>query len=119
MATAVVEPVALIPASLYARLKHEATLAAFRQELAGLRFSIVLLARWESSDNLDACNRGELREELAHLRALYLDTLDELAMTFGVQQAIEMKQEVERSIEVPRDMMPPIAACEEDEQRYF
>ena len=120
MSTAVAEPAALIPASLYERLRHEATLAAFRQELAGLRFSIVLLARWELSHELEAANRSDLRCELAHLRAVYLDTVDELAMTFGVRQAIEIKEEVEQTVEVPRDMMPPIMTREEeDEQRYF
>lgn len=121
MATATFEPAALMPASLYSRLKHEATLAAFRQELAGLRFSIVLLARWESSGSVDEDNRFELCCELAHLRTVYLDTVDELAMTFGVQQAIDTKEEVERAVEVPCDMMPLTMACEEeeDEQRHF
>ena len=118
MSTAVLDTAALIPASIHVRLKRESNLEAFYQELAGLRFSIVLLARWERSDNLDADNKAELREELAHLRALYLDTIDEMAMTFGVQQAMHAKAEVEHNVEVPRGMMPPMMVCE-DEQLYF
>jgi len=118
MATAVLDTAALIPASIHLRLKHGTTLEAFYQELAGLRFSIVLLARWERSDSLEAENRAELREELDSLRALYFDSIDELAMTFGVQQAIDAKAEIERTIEVPRGIMPPIMVCE-GEQLYF
>lgn len=118
MSTAVLDTAALIPASIHVRLKRESNLEAFYQELAGLRFSIVLLARWEGSTSIDAENRAELRDELAHLRALYLDTIDELAMTFGVQQAMDAKAETERTVEVPRDMMPPMMVCE-DEQLHF
>ncbi len=118
MATAVLDTAALIPASIHVRLKRESNLEAFYQELGGLRFAIVLLARWERSENLDECTRAELREELVHLRALYLDTLDELAMSFGVQQAMDAKAEVERTVEVPRGMMPPMMVCE-DQQLYF
>ena len=118
MSTAITEPAALIPASLYARLRRESTLDAFHQELAGIRFSIVLLSRWRSSPGLDAANRAELREELTHLRSLYLDTLDELAMAFGVQRAIETRQEVERTVEVPRGMMPPLSDSEDDSREF-
>jgi hypothetical protein len=118
MSTAVLDTAALIPASVHVRIKHEPNHAAFKQELAGLRFAIVLLARWERSDSLDAENRAELREELTHLRALYLDTIDEMAMTLGTQQAMDAKAEVERTVEVPRDMMPPMMACD-NRQLYF
>jgi hypothetical protein len=118
MSTAILDTAALIPASIYEHLKHEPNVAAFQQELAGLRFSIVLLARWESSSSLDAGNRAELREELVHLRTLYFDTIDEMAMTFGVQHAMDAKAEVECTVEVPHDMMPPILTCE-DEQLDF
>lgn len=118
MSTAVLDTAALIPATLYARLKRESNFAAFLEELAGLRFSIVLLARWEASDHVDPENRTELRHELARLRALYFDTIDEMAMVFGVQQAMDAQKEVERTVDVPRDMMPPMAS-RGDEQLYF
>jgi hypothetical protein len=118
MSTAVLDTAALIPATLYARLKREPNFSAFLEELAGLRFSIVLMARWQASEHVEEENRAELRHELARLRALYLDTVDEMAMAFGVQQAMDAQKDVERSVEVPRDMMPPMAA-REDEQLYF
>jgi len=118
MSVAVPDTAALIPASIHARLRRETSIAAFYQELAGLRFAIVLLARWERFDNLDAENRAELREELVHLRALYSSTIDEVAMTMGVQQAMDAKAQVEQTVEVPRGMMPP-KMVSEDEQLYF
>jgi hypothetical protein len=118
MSTAVLDRVALLPASLHARLKRKSTLAAYYQELAGLRFSIVLLARWEHSESLQEDNRAELREELAHLRAYYFDTIDDLAMAYGVQQAMNAQAEVERTVDVPRDMTPQTLICD-DGQLYF
>lgn len=88
------------------------------QELCSLRFSIILLARWEASPNLQKDNLAELRDELADLRVLYFDKIDEIAMTFGVQQAIETKDTVERNVTVPKDMMPPMKP-KEQEQLYF
>jgi hypothetical protein len=118
MSTSTFTPAPIVPASVHVRLKHEISLAALTQELAGLRFSILLLARWEGSREVDAENRVELREELAHLRLLYFETIDELAMGFGIQQAMRTKEDVERTVSVPRDMMPPLKA-RENEQLYF
>jgi len=118
MSTALLDTAALIPAALHARLKREFNFAAFLQELAGLRFSIVLLARWQGSDSVDGENRAELREELVHLRTLYFETIDEMAMIFGVQRAMDAQREVERTVEVPGDMMPPLKT-RNDEQLYF
>jgi hypothetical protein len=112
------ETAAIVPAAVYARLKRETSLAAVTQELAGLRFSIILLARWEAARSVDAASMAELRKELAELRALYFDKIDALAMTFGVRQAMETKASVERSVVVPKGMVPPIA-LEEREQLYF
>jgi hypothetical protein len=67
---------------------------------------------------VDAGNRAELREELAHLRVLYLDAIDELAMAFGVPQAMKTKEDVERTVMVPKDMIPPLKHREQ-EQLYF
>lgn len=118
MSTAVLDQAALIPAAIHVRIRREPNLDAFYQELAGLRFSIVLLARWQSADTLDEDNRAELREELSHLRKLYFDAIDEMAMSFGIAQAMGAKDEVERNVEVPPDMMPPMAA-RHNEQLYF
>jgi hypothetical protein len=118
MSTAVLDSAALIPATLYARLRREPNFSAFLEELTGLRFSIVLLARWQASDYVEKENRAELCHELTRVRSLYFDTIDEMAMAFGVQQAMNAQKEVERTVEVPCDMMPPMAT-REDEQLYF
>jgi hypothetical protein len=112
------ETATLVPAAVYVRLKRETHLAAVTQELAGLRFSIILLARWEAARSVDAASMVELRRELVRLRALYFDKIDALAMGFGVQQAIETQRSVERSVNVPKGMMPPLR-FEEFEQLYF
>jgi len=50
--------------------------------------------------------RAELREELELLRQHYGDKVDEIAMTFGVQRAIETQNQVERTVIVPRNVKP-------------
>ncbi len=118
MSTAVLTAAPIVPASVYVRLRHETNLAAMAQELASLRFSIILLARWETSGSVDRENLAELRDELAHLRGLYFEKIDDIAMTFGVQQAIDTKEKVERSVAVPKNMMPPTKK-KAQEQLYF
>jgi hypothetical protein len=109
---------ALVPAAVFARLKRETNLAAITQELSGLRFSIILLARWEAARTLTAANMAELRRELKEMRRLYNEKIDAMAMTFGVQQAMETQATVERSIMVPRSMDPP-SGRQEQEQLYY
>jgi len=92
------------PASRYVLETREALLTYDTEELAALRFSIILTARWEASESEDLDRRTELREELALLRKHYGDMIDEIAMTFGVDQAIKAKEEVERTVIVPRNM---------------
>jgi hypothetical protein len=118
MSTSVLDAAPIVPASVYIRLKHETNVAAMTQELASLRFSIILLARWEASRSVDLDNLAELRTELAHLRALYFDKIDEMAMIFGIKQALATKESVERTVTVPKDMMPPMKK-KEQEQLYF
>jgi hypothetical protein len=81
-------------------------LAYESEELAALRFSIILTARWAASDDEVPGRRAELRGELKLLRNHYGDKIDEIAMTFGVQQAIETADEVERSVVVPLELKP-------------
>jgi hypothetical protein len=101
------------PASRYVTETREALLAYETEELAALRFSIILTARWEASDKEIPERRAELRDDLKLLRKHYDDKIDELAMTFGVQQAMRTKAEVEQSVVVPRET--PIV----DDQAYF
>ncbi len=94
------------PASAYVKETREAFLAYETEELGALRFSIILTARWEASDEENPEQRAELRSELALLRRHYDDKIDEIAMTFGVADAMRAKNRVERTVTVPRDLKP-------------
>ncbi len=83
----------------------EALFAYDTEELSALRFSIILTARWASSDSESPDRRAELRADLAQLRRHYSDKIDEIAMTFGVDQAMKAQEEVERTVVVPRDIV--------------
>jgi hypothetical protein len=92
------------PASIYKRETQAVLLTCETEELAALRFSIILTARWEASDSETPDRRAELGADLALLRTHYGDKIDEIAMTFGVEQAMKAKEEVERTVVVPREM---------------
>lgn len=94
------------PASRYIRETREVLLAYEAEELAALRFSIILTARWMGSGDEDPERRAELRDDLLLLRKHYGDKVDEIAMTFGIQQAMMTKEEVERTVIVPRETKP-------------
>jgi hypothetical protein len=96
------------PASRYVRNRPQTSLSDAVEQLAGFRFSIVLSARWENSGVLDAHARAELRDELCQLRSLYSDKIDEIAMNYGVQAAIDAKESVEREVILPNAMVPPL-----------
>jgi hypothetical protein len=101
------------PASRSIKESREAMLAYETEQLAALRFSIILTARWEASDDEDPQQRAELRADLSLLRRHFGDKIDEIAMTFGVEEAMKAKDEVERAVVVPRDMKPLIIHREE------
>lgn len=94
------------PASIYVRETREALLAYETEELGALRFSIILTARWEASEDESPEQRAELRADLKLLRHHYDDKIDEIAMTFGVAEAMKAKERVERTVTVPRDLRP-------------
>jgi hypothetical protein len=94
------------PASRYIRETRIELLDYEKEELAALRFSIILTARWAASDDESPERRAELRDELELLRRHYDDKIDEIAMTFGVQPAMETQNEVERTVVVPIDLKP-------------
>jgi hypothetical protein len=94
------------PASRYIKETREALLAYETEELAALRFSIILTARWEASDDEDPEQRAELRADLSLLRRHFSDKIDEIAMTFGVEEAMKAKDTAERTVVVPRDLKP-------------
>ena len=101
---AALDPASLNPASRYIRESRETLLAYDTEELAVLRFSIILTARWEASDSEDTERAQNLRRELEQLRKHYGDKIDEIAMTYGVVQAMKAKEEVERTVILPREI---------------
>jgi hypothetical protein len=105
------------PASRYIRETREAMLVYETEELAALRFSIILTARWEASEEESPEQRAELRADLELLRRHYGDKIDEIAMTFGVKEAMKTKDDVERTVVVPQDMKPLILQREEQLSR--
>ena len=102
------------PATRFIEEKQEQQLSADVEELAGLRFSIVITARWEASPDEDPRRKKELRAELEDLRARYFDKLDRIAMAFGVATAIQIKDEVERRVTLPLHMNLAEAVIQQD-----
>ncbi len=95
------------------------SLGACTEELARLRFSIVLTAKWESSEHSDLLHRKELRADLDQLHTLYFQKIDEIAMTFGVQAAMEAKEKVERAVSVlPGLNAQALQEKEQEESRF-
>jgi len=92
---------------------QEKALAADAEELAALRFSIVITARWEADGSEDPQRRAELREELEDLRTRYFDKIDHIAMTFGVSIAMSVKDEVEHRVTLPLSRILAEAASDE------
>ena len=84
-----------------------ADLTARKAELEDLRYGIILRARWESSDFVDSERKALLRDDLVQLRSLYAEKIDEIAMNFGVRQAIEALVYVEKNVTVPRGAKLP------------
>jgi len=89
--------------------RQEQTLAGAVEELTHLRFAIILTVRWEAEEKDNLERRRELRDELEHLRMLYYDQIDEIAMSFGVQDAMNAQRDVERNVIVPVGARLPTA----------
>ena len=96
---------AIGPNAPYVLETPEALFAYDTDELSALRFSIILTARWADSDSESPDRRAELRADLAQLRKHYGDKIDEIAMTFGVDKAMKAKEDVERTVVVPHDVV--------------
>jgi hypothetical protein len=65
MSAQLFDTVSIGSASLYAHEKQENLIATSTSELALLRYSTILTARWEASRNEDVEHRDELRAELS------------------------------------------------------
>ena len=98
------EATLISPGSPQAHEKQETQnkpLAICTEELATLRFTILLTAKWEASAGEDMEYRDSLRADLVKLRREYYRTIDEIAMTFGVQQAMDAQEDVECTVTLP------------------
>jgi len=112
------DPAIAGPASRYVIEQQQVSLADAVEQLAALRFSILLAAKWENSGVLSLDARAELREELHEIRSRYNDKTDEIAMNYGVQAAVVAKEGVEREVTIPKNMMPPLKP-RKDDRLYF
>jgi hypothetical protein len=109
------DPATIGPASRYIRETRDELLAYDVEELAAVRLSILLTAKWVESESEDPERRDELRQDLAILRKHYGDMLDEIAMTFGVNSAMKAKEEVEESVVIPSEKPSEEELCGEYE----
>jgi hypothetical protein len=116
--TETLDPSIAGPASRYILEQNNAGLSDAVEQLAGMRFSILLSAKWENAGVLSDQARTELRDELRQIRSQYDDKIDEIAMTFGVQAAMDAKAGVERAVAIPKNMMPPLKP-KKDDKLYF
>ena len=107
MFTDSLDPAIVGPASSFTLDHHRDNLGDAVEQLASLRFAIVLSARWESAGVLGSDDRAELRAELGDLRARYNDKIDGIAMKYGVQAAMVSQEGVEREVKIPKNMAPP------------
>ncbi len=89
------------PVARLAPENKETLLTAEIEELARLRLSIVLTAKWEADRDEDEERRKELRGELENLRHWYFEKIDRIAMAFGVADAVKAKEKVEREVTLP------------------
>ncbi|MGD0912459.1 MAG: hypothetical protein ABR928_11215 [Terracidiphilus sp.] len=105
---AALDPAIAGPASRFVLEHQQESLGDAVEQLAGLRFSIVLSAKWESSGILTGHARTELRDELRQLRWKYSHKIDEIAINFGVKAAMVAQEGVEREVVVPKNMAPPL-----------
>ena len=105
--TETLDPAIAGPASRFVVENNSDSICDAVEQLAGLRFAIVLSARWESAGVLDPDDCAELRTELCNLRSRYNNLIDHIAMKYGVQAAMAAQEGVEREVTVPKNMAPP------------
>ncbi len=94
---------------------REVLLTEETEELGALRFATILTSRWADSDEETLERRAELRSDLAVLRKRYSNKIDDIAMKFGIAQAMKAMEEVERTVIVPRDVVSMRAPSDDGE----
>jgi len=107
------------PATRFVQEKQQEQLASDVEELANIRFSIVITSKWANSPDEEPERRRELRDELDSLRYRYYDKIDRIAMAHGVPEAMIARDEVESriTIELTKNLAEAMAA-DDDEDRF-
>jgi hypothetical protein len=95
----------VLSATRHARERDQKQLSQRSEELSGLRLAILLTARWEAQETESDERREDLQAELDQLRQQYYRVIDEIAMTYGVSQAMAMLQCVERNVRLPKEVL--------------
>jgi hypothetical protein len=102
--TASILSASTLPASRRAHEKEQKSLSARSDQLGGLWLAILLTARWEAQETESLERRQDLQAELERLRFQYYGVIDEIAITFGVSQAMETLKTIERTVRLPREL---------------
>ncbi len=105
MSMATFESPSVLSATRYALEKDKKQLSQRSEELSGLRLAILLTARWEAQETESDERREDLQAELDQLRLQYYGVIDEIAMTYGVSQAMATLQWVERNVRLPKEVL--------------
>lgn len=101
-----------IPRSLLNRTEN--SLAARIDELASLRFSLMLAARYADSENQKVGHRDELRARLKVLRRQYSEKIDEIAIGLSATDTMRVLEQVEQNVVIPRGIQLSIESLEEE-----
>jgi hypothetical protein len=104
MSTASFDSTSVLPSTRRICEKEQKSLPAKSEELSGLWLAILLTARWEAQETDSQERREDLQAELDQLRLQYYGVIDEIAMNFGVPQAMAMLQAVERNVRLPQEI---------------
>jgi hypothetical protein len=104
MSTATFDSTSLLSPTKHAREKEQKLLSARSEDLSGLWLAILLTARWEAQETESDERREDLQAELDQLRLQYYGVIDEIAMTFGISQAMAMLESVERNVRLPKEI---------------
>ena len=104
MSPAILEASAAVSTTLGAPQRN---LMALTEKLASVRYLIILTARWAASDSIGHERRDLMNRDLARIRREYCGLIDDIAMNFGVQAAMDAKEDVEENVAVPKGIKPP------------
>ena len=104
MSTAILEASAAVSATFGVTQR---SLTALNEKLASVRYLIILTARWAESDSIGRERRRQMNRDLVRLRKEYSALIDDVAMNFGIQAAMDAKEGVERNVMVPKGIKPP------------